>query len=124
VLYALIGVLSIIVGMLCLRHVLQTIGVLALLLGVYWVVSGVVEIWTALAHRHIPHRGLSILMGVLGVAAGIIVLVEPAISLLTLAVVLGCWLILLGLFEVAAGLRLRHLRELPGGGDHRDMQPA
>ena len=125
VLYALIGILSIIVGMLCLRHVLQTIAVLVLLLGVYWLVSGVVETWTALAHSDLPHRGMSIVMGVLGLIAGIVVLAAPGISLLTLTIVLGCWLMLLGISEVVAALRLRRLKEMSG--NHRDyggVQPA
>jgi len=125
VLYALVGILSITVGMLCLRHVLQTIAVLALLLGLYWIISGVVETWTALAHPDLPHRGMSLLMGVLGLVAGIVVLAAPGISLLTLAIVLGCWLLLLGASEVVAALRLRRLKAMAGNGrDYGGMQPA
>ncbi len=125
VLYALIGVLSIVVGVLCLRHVLQTIAMLALLLGLYWVVSGVVELFTAMSHTDLPHRGLSMLMGALSVVAGIVVLAAPGISLVTLAIVLGCWLMLLGVLEVATAFRLRRLKEQSSGGRHLSgMQPA
>ena len=39
--------------------------------------------------------------------AGILVLVYPAISLLTLAVVLGVWLLIYGVMEMALAFRLR-----------------
>jgi uncharacterized membrane protein HdeD (DUF308 family) len=43
----------------------------------------------------------------LGILAGILVLVYPAISLLTLAVVLGVWLLIYGVMEMALAFRLR-----------------
>ena len=46
-------------------------------------------------------------MGLLSVVAGIVVLVYPGISLATLAVVLGFWLLVLGVMEVVLAFRLR-----------------
>ena len=43
-LLAVAGVLAIVVGILVLRHPLQTVAVLALLLGLYWAISGAIEI--------------------------------------------------------------------------------
>jgi uncharacterized membrane protein HdeD (DUF308 family) len=51
VLLALLGVLSFIVGLYALRNVLVTIAALALLLGIFWIVNGAVEVFTALSHR-------------------------------------------------------------------------
>jgi uncharacterized membrane protein HdeD (DUF308 family) len=45
-----------------------------------------------------------ILLGCLGVAAGVIVLVEPSISLVTLAVISGIFLLLDGLIELLSSL--------------------
>jgi uncharacterized membrane protein HdeD (DUF308 family) len=107
VLLALLGVLSFIVGLYALRHVLLTIAVLALLLGIFWIVNGAVEVFTALSHRGMQGRGWTILMGLLSVVAGVVVLVWPAISLATLAVVLGFWLLVFGIMEVVLAFRLR-----------------
>jgi uncharacterized membrane protein HdeD (DUF308 family) len=107
VLLALLGVLSFIVGLYALRNVLVTIAALALLLGIFWIVSGAMEAFTALSHRGMQGRGWTIFMGVLSVAAGVVVLVYPGISLATLAVVLGFWLLVYGVMEIVLAFRLR-----------------
>jgi len=107
VLLALLGVLSFIVGLYALRHILITIAALALLLGIFWIVNGVVETFTALSHRGMQGRGWTIFMGLLSVVAGVVVLVYPAISLATLAIVLGFWLLVYGIMEIVLAFRLR-----------------
>jgi uncharacterized membrane protein HdeD (DUF308 family) len=107
VLLALLGVLSFVVGLYAVRHVLVTIAALALLLGIFWIVNGAVEAFAALSHRGMQGRGWTILTGLLSVVAGIVVLAYPAISLATLAVVLGFWLLLYGVMEVVLAFRLR-----------------
>jgi uncharacterized membrane protein HdeD (DUF308 family) len=107
VLLALLGVLSVIVGLWAVRHVLLTLLALTVFLGIFWVVNGVIDIFTALAHREMPTRGHSVLSGVLSVVAGLIVLSFPGLTLLGLAAVLGVWLILFGALEVSAAFRLR-----------------
>jgi uncharacterized membrane protein HdeD (DUF308 family) len=46
-------------------------------------------------------------MGVLSILAGIVVLAYPGISLVTLALVLGVWLIIYGVMEIALAFRVR-----------------
>jgi uncharacterized membrane protein HdeD (DUF308 family) len=110
VLLALLGVLSLFIGLYAVRHVLISLLALALLLGIYWIVSGSMELYMALSHRGLRNRGWTGVMGVLGVLAGLIVLVYPAISLLTLTVVLGIWLIVRGVMEVTLAFKVRSLR--------------
>jgi uncharacterized membrane protein HdeD (DUF308 family) len=107
VLLALLGVLSFMVGLYALRHVLVTIAALALLLGIFWIVNGAVETFTALSDRGMHGRGWTIFMGLLSVVAGVVVLVYPGISLATLAVVLGFWLLVYGAMEIVLAFRLR-----------------
>jgi uncharacterized membrane protein HdeD (DUF308 family) len=107
VLLALLGVLSFIVGLYALRRVLLTIAALALLLGIFWIVNGAVETFAALSHRGMQGRGWTIFMGLLSIVASIVVLVYPAISLATLAIVLGFWLLVYGVMEIVAAFRLR-----------------
>ena len=64
VLFALLGVLSLIIGLYAVRHVLITLLALALLLGIFWIVSGAVEVFTALSHRQMRHRGWNVVMGI------------------------------------------------------------
>lgn len=105
--YAIIGLLSLIVGLWAIRHANLTVLVLAVLLGIYWIVHGVIELFMALSEPTLPDRGWTGLMGGLSVAAGIIVVAIPGISVLTLAVVLGVWLVLFGLGQMMIAFRLR-----------------
>ena len=101
-----VGLASIVVGILCLRDVFQTIAALTLLVGVLWVIQGVAEFFAGVAGVT-ERRGLTILIGVLGFVAGVVVLVYPIQSVLTLAIVLGVWLTISGVVEIAAAFRVR-----------------
>ena len=110
VLLAVLGVLSLIIGLYAVRHVLVTLLALALLFGIYWIVNGAVELFMALSARGVPGRGWTVVMGVISMLAGLLVLVYPAISLLTLVVVLSVWLLVLGLMEIYLAIRARSAR--------------
>jgi uncharacterized membrane protein HdeD (DUF308 family) len=114
VLLALLGVLSFIVGLYALRNVLVTIAALALLLGIFWIVNGAVETFAALSDRGMQGRGWTIFMGLLSIVAGVVVLIYPGISLATLAIVLGFWLIVLGVMEIVAAFRIRSVGHAAG----------
>jgi uncharacterized membrane protein HdeD (DUF308 family) len=107
VLLALLGVLSVIIGLWAVRHVLLTLLALIVFLGIFWVINGVIEVFTALAHREMPERGWSVVMGILSALAGIIVLAAPGLTLFGLAVILGIWLLVFGVMEMTAAFRLR-----------------
>jgi uncharacterized membrane protein HdeD (DUF308 family) len=109
VLLALLGVLSVIIGLWAVRHVLLTLLALTVFLGIFWIVNGVIDIFSAIAHRDMPSRGWTALMGVLSAFAGIIVLAYPGLSLVGLAVILGIWLLVFGIMEITAAFRLRSL---------------
>jgi uncharacterized membrane protein HdeD (DUF308 family) len=107
-LYALLGVISLIVGLWAIRHVDVTLVALAVFLGIYWIVNGTVEIFTAFEPA-MPSRGWTVAMGVLSVIAGLVVLAYPGISLVTLAVFLGIWLLIFGFMEISSAFRLRSI---------------
>ena len=109
VLLALLGVLSIIIGLWAVRHVLITLLALTVFLGIYWIVSGVIDIFAAISHREMPARGWSAVMGILSALAGLIVLAYPGLTLFGLAVILGIWLLVFGVMEITAAVRIRRL---------------
>lgn len=107
VLLALLGVLSVIIGLWAVRHVLLTLLALVVLLGIFWVVNGAIEIFTALSPHRMVDRGWTALMGLLSVVAGVIVLAYPGLSLVGLAAILGVWLLIFGAMEITAAFRIR-----------------
>lgn len=102
-----IAIIAILAGVLCLRHPLQTIAALTLIIGIYWLLAGIFTAYIAIADRDLRHRGLTFAMGALGVVAAIVVLSYPVGSAVALARLLGLWLVILGLFEVAVAFALR-----------------
>lgn len=110
-LMAVLGLLSVIIGILFLRHTEETVTTLAFLIGLFWVVGGIIEFFTAYSEHGSPARGFRIGMGVLAFAAGVVTLVWPHLTLNVLAVIMGIWLIIYGLLEIALSLQLRHLAD-------------
>ena len=110
-LMAILGLLSVIIGILFLRHTEETVTTLAFLIGLFWVVGGIIEFFTAYSDRGSEARGFRVGMGVLAFAAGVVTLVWPHLTLGVLAVIMGIWLILYGVLEIALSLQLRHLAD-------------
>ncbi|MFF7490518.1 HdeD family acid-resistance protein [Streptomyces luteogriseus] len=102
-----LAVLYVLAGVLCLRNPLQTIAALSLVVGVVWLVSGILTLYTAVAAKDLPHRGVVLGAAVLGIIAGIVVLALPSESARALTRLLGLWLVLLALAEAAVALAWR-----------------
>ncbi|GGY99250.1 HdeD family acid-resistance protein [Streptomyces poonensis] len=103
----LLAVVFVLAGVLCLRHPLQTVAALSLIVGVVWLVSGMLTAYAALTLGDLPHRGFALGTALLGIVAGIVVLVLPAESAVALTRLLGLWLILLGLVELVLAFVVR-----------------
>ncbi|MBO0729191.1 MAG: DUF308 domain-containing protein [Acidimicrobiaceae bacterium] len=106
-LLAILGLLGLVIGLWALRHIDIALSVLALFLAIYWIIDGIIEIFTAVDHRELPGRGWVAVSGLLGIIAGIILLSWPGPSLLVLAIILGLFLLAFGLFQLAIGFGLR-----------------
>ena len=111
-LMAILGLLSVIIGILFLRHTEETVTTLAFLIGLFWVVGGIIEFFTAYSEHGSPARGFRVGMGVLAFSAGVVTLVWPHLTLNVLAVIMGIWLIIYGILEIALSFQLRHLADL------------
>jgi uncharacterized membrane protein HdeD (DUF308 family) len=109
----LLAVLYVLAGVLSLRNPLQTIAALSLVVGVVWLVSGILTLYTALAAKDLPHRGVVLGAAVLAIVAGIVVLALPAESARALTRLLGLWLVLLGLGEAVVALAWRAASRTP-----------
>lgn len=107
VLLGILGALAVLVGVLCLRAPQRTLAVVTLLIGSWWIISGVLLIIAAMTDPVQGGRGWAALRGVVSLVAGLIVLLQPRISLLALVITLGVALIALGLLLIVEGIRIR-----------------
>jgi uncharacterized membrane protein HdeD (DUF308 family) len=106
--YIIIGLLAALAGLYCLRHISVTVALLAFIVGVFWTLNGIVDLIVA-ATGPANGRGLLLLTGVLSLAAGLIVMFWPTISVTILLAVIGIWLIFYGLILAVMAWQVRSL---------------
>jgi uncharacterized membrane protein HdeD (DUF308 family) len=103
------GVASVILAVLCFLSLQDSILLLAIWIGIGFIFRGVSTTVSAISDKTLPARGWEIFFGVISLLAGIVMLVWPGLSLITLFQVVGIWLVVLGVFEIVAALRIRSL---------------
>jgi uncharacterized membrane protein HdeD (DUF308 family) len=87
-----------------------TLWALAVVVGVGFVVSGVVElVMVARFHRQLPHRWAFIALAAMTILVGLVALVWPGATILVLAVLLGARVLIEGLVLTTFGLGLRKI---------------
>ncbi len=102
------GVVAIVFGVLAVVWPSITAVVLALLFGAFVVVDGVSAIVAAFRRRgEGAQRVALIILGLIGVAAGVTALVWPGITAVVLAAVVGAWAVVTGIFEIWAAASRR-----------------
>ena len=82
-----------------------TLVTLVLLFGAYALADGVFNVIAFF--RVASHHWALLIEGVVGIIAGILTFVWPAITALVLLYLIAFWAIFTGLFEIIAGIRLR-----------------
>ena len=121
--YILIGLLAIFIGLYCLRHRDVSVFLLALLVGIFWIMHGFTDLAVAAAAPPRSGRGWVVLAGLFSIAAGAVVLFWPGISLLILLWVLGIWLIVYGVMLAVMAFGL-HRATRKAGKAGRSPLPA
>ena len=103
------GAASVILAVLAFRHFGEgyAILLLAIWIAVGFIFRGVSTVAAAIADREFPGRGWAIFFGAISVIAGIVVLAYPFDSIVTLALVAGIWLIIIGVMEIVSGFGMR-----------------
>lgn len=113
--FAVVGVISIVAGILAALIPGITILGLALLLGAWLVTQGVMEAYAAWKIREeISNEWLLVAIGVLRVVAGVIILAMPAIGAILTVALVAYWSIISGAVAIALGWRLRRLANVGG----------
>ena len=102
------GLLFIVIGVILIRHLHLTRSIIGLVIGLVWIVQGLVALIGGISGGVSEGRAWWIIFGVVSLIAGIVVVSAPASSLDVLAVLLGIWFIVMGIFEIIGGFLLRH----------------
>jgi uncharacterized membrane protein HdeD (DUF308 family) len=104
--YIVIGLLAVIAGLYCLRHHALSLFLVAFVTGVYFVMHGVADLAVSFSPG-VPNRALRGILGVFSIAAGIILVVWPAITLVLLLTIMAAWLLFYGCVLIALAFGVR-----------------
>lgn len=85
-----------------------TLWVLIVLFGAYTLVDGVLEIWAGFRNRGVHDRWwVDILIGIVGVVAGVLVISWPGLSALALIYIIAAWMVIIGVLQIITAIRMR-----------------
>ena len=101
------GAAALILAVLSFRDLAHSILLLAIWIGVGFILRGVATAVSAISDSTLPGRGWEIFVGVISLLAGIVMLASPFTSVATLAVVVGIWLVVIGVFEIVSSFGIR-----------------
>ncbi len=107
VLLFLSGAAALILAGLCFVSLQDSILLLAIWIGIGFIFRGVATAVSAISDPTLPGRGWELFVGVISLIAGVIVLASPFQSLETLTLVVGIWLVVIGVFEVVSAFGIR-----------------
>jgi uncharacterized membrane protein HdeD (DUF308 family) len=110
---ALRGAVFVVFGILALLWPDLTLAALVLVWGVTALADGVLALicaFSARDERGMPFRSL-LVVGLLGMLAGALTLLWPGISALVLLLLIAGWALAMGIFQIAAAIRLRRALE-------------
>jgi uncharacterized membrane protein HdeD (DUF308 family) len=107
-LVALRGAASILFGALAIAWPDLTLLGLVWLFGIYAVLDGIFNIASGVRGVRERRRDwVLVLLGIAGIAAGVIAIVWPGITALVLIVFIGAWAVVTGALEIVAAIRMR-----------------
>ena len=111
------GLLLIVIGVVMLRHLHLTVALIGLIIGITWIVQGVIALIVSFSGGSREGGGWWIFFGIFSLVGGIVITAVPTESVKVLAVLIGIWFIFQGLFEIAGGLRIRQAARRPQSTD-------
>lgn len=101
------GLLGVALGVIIMKNPEATIKVIVLVTAIFWLISGMVDVFRAIANAYLPDRGLRIVFGSLSILFGVIILVWPEVTVGVFAVLMGIYTIFYGMIEIAAAFQLK-----------------
>jgi uncharacterized membrane protein HdeD (DUF308 family) len=101
------GVAALAFGILALLWPGVTLLVLVALFAAHALVSGAMAIIGAIRHRSEKNWWLTLLLGLVSVAVGLIAILNPGLTIFVLVLLVAAQAIVMGIFDIIAAIRLR-----------------
>jgi uncharacterized membrane protein HdeD (DUF308 family) len=108
-----VGIVEVLVGIAFVSWPHIGLYTVAIFIGSWIVVSGIVHIVGATAHRHdVSSWWLILVVGIIELALGIAVLRRPGLTLAIAITIAGIWAVISGIFQMIASVEVKHLPDL------------
>ena len=101
------ALLEVVIGVVLIRHLDLSKAAIGLLIGIAWIVQGVVALMAGILGAAGRSRAWPIIFGVISIIAGAVVVSVPLNSVHVIAVLIGIWFLIMGILEINSGLFLR-----------------
>jgi len=119
--YIAIGLLAMLAGVYLLRHHALSLFLVSFVAGVFFIAHGIADIGAAIG-GNTPSRTLRAVLGVLSLAAGIIMVVWPALTLVLLLTIVAAWLLCYGVMLGVLAYSLRKAAKAGTAGAEKGAQ--
>ena len=106
-LFIITGILSLVLGIFAIRGEFQELYILSLFIGIGFLFRGFASLFLGFESK--DGRGWNIFFGIIMIIGGVVVLVWPGISLITLTWVVGIWLIIIGIYAIVAAFGVKRM---------------
>lgn len=101
-----LGLLGVVVGIFLMRHLVSTALALGIIIGIFWFVTGIFELFASIEAKGESGRGWGIFMGIIGIIAGLYLMFVP-VSIVVIAWVAGIWLVVYGVMTAIMSFSLK-----------------
>lgn len=101
------GLLFVVIGVILIRHLHLTVAIVGLIIGITWIIQGLTALIAGFSGGSRGGNGWWIFFGIVSLIAGIVVVSTPVSAVTVLAVLVGIWFIVMGLFEIVAAFIIR-----------------
>jgi uncharacterized membrane protein HdeD (DUF308 family) len=109
VLRIVLGTVSILFGILVLVWPGISLAILVITVGVWAIITGILQIMSSIRHRTVPESGWvwGLIGGAVTILFGVLVLIWPATGLVTIIWIIGIWAVVWGIILILLGVQLR-----------------
>jgi uncharacterized membrane protein HdeD (DUF308 family) len=116
VLRIVLGAVSILFGILVLVWPGMSLAILVIIVAVWAIITGILQIMSSVRHRAVPNSGWvwGIIGGALSILFGILLLIWPDTGLVTIIWIIGIWAVVWGIILIVLGLQLRKAARMSG----------
>lgn len=106
-LMAIVGVLGIVLGIVVIRNPTETIAIIALIVGIFWIISGLIDVWRGITNGELSERMWVIMGGLIAIAAGALLVFWPEVSVKVLALIAGIFLLIDAVIQIITAFRIK-----------------